>query len=427
MLAEAKGICMKRAIKATIIIVAAVVFIAAMSACRKENNEMTKKPEEFILGMDASCVPSLEASGVKYYDHEGNEKDVFEILSQNGINYIRVRVWNDPFTADGKGYGGGNCDVQNAAKIGKRAAKYGMQLLVDFHYSDFWADPSKQQAPKAWEGMNINDKTDALYNFTKESLKSIKAAGADIGMVQIGNETNGAMCGETAAELGGWQRITQLMSAGSKAVREECPDAQVVMHFANPEKPESYESYSANLDYYSVDYDVFASSYYPFWHGTLDNLAAVLSNVAEKYNKKVMVAETSYAYTEKDSDFYGNTLGSGTKQRPYPFTQQGQADFVKDVADTVANKVKNGIGVFYWEGTWISVGGGSYEENLTLWEKYGSGWASSFAKEYDAEDAGKWYGGCAVENQAFFDENGKATEALKVFNELRSEKILQEE
>ena len=119
MLAEAKGICMKRAIKATIIIVAAVVFIAAMSACRKENNEMTKKPEEFILGMDASCVPSLEASGVKYYDHAGNEKDVFEILSQNGINYIRVRVWNDPFTADGKGYGGGNCDVQNAAKIGK--------------------------------------------------------------------------------------------------------------------------------------------------------------------------------------------------------------------------------------------------------------------------------------------------------------------
>ena len=100
---------------------------------------------------------------------------------------------------------------------------------------------------------------------------------------------------------------------------------------------------------------------------------------------------------------------------------------MKDVADTVANKVKNGIGVFYWEGTWISVGGGSYEENLTLWEKYGSGWASSFAKEYDAEDAGKWYGGCAVENQAFFDENGKATEALKVFNELRSEKILREE
>ena len=105
MLAEAKGICMKRAIKATIIIVAAVVFIAAMSACRKENNEMTKKPEEFILGMDASCVPSLEASGVKYYDHAGNEKDVFEILSQNGINYIRVRVWNDPFTADAQGMG----------------------------------------------------------------------------------------------------------------------------------------------------------------------------------------------------------------------------------------------------------------------------------------------------------------------------------
>ena len=90
-------------------------------------------PEDFILGMDASCVPALEAGGVKYYDHDGTEKDVYQILSENGINYIRVRVWNDPFDADGNGYGGGNCDIENAVAIGKRATQYGMKLLVNFH------------------------------------------------------------------------------------------------------------------------------------------------------------------------------------------------------------------------------------------------------------------------------------------------------
>jgi arabinogalactan endo-1,4-beta-galactosidase len=170
-----------------------------------------------------------------------------------------------------------------------------------------------------------------------------------------------------------------------------------------------------------VDYDVFASSYYPFWHGTLENLANVLSDIAETYGKKVMVAETSYAFTAEDSDFFGNTIGDGSSiVKGYPFTQQGQANLVRDVIDAVANQTTNGIGVIYWEGTWISAGGESYEENKTLWEKYGSGWASSYAAEYDPVDAGKWYGGCAVDNQAFFTADGHATEALKVFALVRT-------
>lgn len=374
-------------------------------------------PDDFIMGMDASCVPSLEASGVKYYDYDGTEKDVYEILADNGINYIRVRIWNDPFDADGNGYGGGNCDIDNAVEIGKRATKYGMKLLVNFHYSDFWADPAKQMVPKAWKSMNIDEKSEALYQYTKECLQKLVDAGVDVGMVQIGNETNGAMCGETSANLGGWKKITQLMSAGSRAVREVCPNALVAIHFANPEKVTNYVSYSKNLDYYGVDYDVFASSYYPFWHGTLENLSEVLTSVAETYGKKVMVAETSYAFTAENTDMYGNTIGDGGGiVKDYPFTLQGQANLVRNVIDTVANKITNGIGVFYWEGTWISVGNESYEDNLALWEKYGSGWASSHAAEYDPNDAGQWYGGCAVDNQAFFDEKGKVLESLKVFS-----------
>ena len=126
--------------------------------------------------------------------------------------------------------------------------------------------------------------------------------------------------------------------------------------------------------------------------------------------------ETSYANTSVDTDFSGNTISDGGAfTKSYPFTMQGQANSVRNIVDTIKNKTTNGCGVFYWEGTWISVGTTSWEENSEKWEKYGSGWASSYAGSYDAKDAGKYYGGCAVDNQAFFDAHGKALESLKVF------------
>lgn len=367
-------------------------------------------PSDFILGMDASCVPALERGGVRYYDHAGQEKDVYRILAENGINYIRVRIWNDPYDEGGNGYGGGNCDLENAVTIGKRAAENGMKLLVNFHYSDFWADPGKQMVPKAWRGLSLDRKCDALFAYTKASLQHLADENVQIGMVQVGNETNGSLCGEKD-----WEAICRLLSAGAKAVREVCPDALVAVHFANPEKSGSYEAYAGRLADHGVDYDVFASSYYPYWHGTQENLAKLLSGIAATYGKKVMVAETSYAFTAEDSDFSHNTIGAGAEAAGYPFTVQGQADLVRDVIDMVANETENGIGVFYWEGTWISAGGSSWEENSARWEKYGSGWASSYAAAYDPQDAGKWYGGCAVDNQAFFDSKGHALESLKVF------------
>ena len=370
--------------------------------------------QDFIMGMDASSVLSLEAGGVKFYDFEGNEQDVFKTLAQNGINYIRVRVWNDPFDSQGRGYGGGNCTIDTALEIGKRATKNGMKLLVNFHYSDFWADPGKQMAPKAWAGMEIEEKTQALYEYTRDCLKKLKKAGVDVGMVQIGNETNGAMCGEKV-----WFNIQYLLSAGSKAVREVFPDALVAVHFANPETENRYADYASKLQYYNVDYDIFASSYYPFWHGTLENLRAVLTEIHEKYGKKVLVMETSYAYTPEDTDFNGNTIGEGSLVvKNYPYSVQGQANCLRDVIATVA-ATPGGMGVFYWEGTWISAGGASWEENSQKWEQFGSGWASSFAAGYDPEDAGKYYGGCAVDNQALFDAQGRPLESLKVFNLVR--------
>ena len=371
--------------------------------------------DDFILGVDLSSVIAEEESGVQYYGFDGEEQDIFLTLAQSGVNMIRIRVWNDPYDENGNGFGGGNCDVKKAIEIGKRATKYGMKLLVDFHLSDFWADPGKQMAPRAWKGMDIETKTETVYQFCLEALQSMKAEGIDVGMVQIGNETNGMLCGEKT-----WFNIQYLLQAGSRAVREVYPEALVAVHFANPEREGAYAGYAAKLDYYEVDYDVFASSYYPYWHGTLDNLASVLSDIADTYGKKVMVMETSYAFTDEDTDFSGNTIGEGgTYVKSYPFTVQGQANAVRDVIDTIANRTKNGIGVVYWEGAWITVGRNSWEENHEIWEKYGSGWASSYASVYDPDDAGKYYGGSAVDNQALFDADGKPLESLRVFNLVR--------
>ena len=369
-------------------------------------------PEDFILGMDASSVISLEDSGVKFYGFDGSEQDVFKTLAQAGVNTVRLRVWNDPYDENGNGFGGGNCDIDKAVEMGKRATKYGMGVLIDFHLSDFWADPGKQMVPRAWKNMEIEEKTESVYQYVKDCLEKLNTAGVNVRMVQIGNETNGALCGEKT-----WFNIQYLMQAGSKAVREVFPEALVALHFANPEKAGSYAEYAKKLAYYEVDYDVFASSYYPYWHGTLENLSNVLNDIANTYGKKVMVMETSYAYTAEDTDFNGNTISDGGGfAKPYPFSVQGQANNVRDVIDTVVNGMKNGIGVVYWEGTWITVGSSSWEENHALWEKYGSGWASSYAAGYDPDDAGKYYGGCAVDNQAMFGPDGKPLESLRVFN-----------
>ena len=366
---------------------------------------------DFIRAVDISSVISEENSGVVYKDFGGNEQDIFKTLKQSGINYVRIRVWNDPFDAAGNSYGGGGNDTDTAAKIGKRAAEYNIKTIVDFHYSDFWADPSKQMVPKAWADMDIDTKADALYNFTKESLEKIIREGADVGMVQIGNETTGAMCGET-----NWIKITKLMNAGAKAIREIDPNILIAVHFTNPEKPDNYEQYAKILANYNVDYDVFASSYYSYWHGTLDNLTAILKKISEEYGKYVMVAEMSYAYTSEDGDDFSNTIGDGgTFEKNYQFTVQGQADGISDVMEAVCNVGEKGIGVCYWEPAWIPVPGENYDDRFKLWEQFGSGWASSYSAEYDPGDAGIYYGGSSWDNQALFANDGTPLESLRTF------------
>lgn len=366
---------------------------------------------DFIKGADISSLITLEESGVDFYNDHGVQQDMLKTLSESGVNYIRVRVWNDPYDANGNGYGGGNNDLDKAIEIGKRATQYGMKLLVDFHYSDFWADPAKQKAPKAWANYSVAEKETAIYEYTKSSLQQMKAEGIDIGMIQVGNETTNSFCGEST-----WSNICKLFQAGSRAIREVDSNILIAIHFTNPERSGNYASLSALLNRYQVDYDVFATSYYPFWHGTLENLTTVLKEVADTYGKQVMVAETSYAYTSEDGDGHENTAPKNGQTLNYPITVQGQATAVRDVMEAVVNVGDAGIGVFYWEPAWLPVGTPeNLESNKLIWEEHGSGWASSYSSGYDPDDAGLWYGGSSWDNQAMFDFSGNPLASLKVF------------
>lgn len=396
--------------------------------------KVTGMCEDFIKGVDISSYLSEIDSGVQYKDFKGNILDkagFFTLLKEAGVNYVRVRVWNDPYqTIEGikYGYGGGNNDVARAAEIGKLAADAGLKTLVNFHYSDFWADPGKQKAPKAWSSYTLEEKKQAVEAITITSLNTIIDAGADVGMVQVGNETNNGIAGETF-----WTNMCEIFKAGSKAVREVSntrygldSKIKVALHFTDVHKAGNYTYIAKTLSDNGVDYDVFASSYYPFWHGTTSNLTSVLSTIASTYKKEVMIAETSYCYTYADGDGHGNTVGEDSDSfgMAYEVSVQGQATEVRDVIQAVADVGTAGIGVFYWEPAWIPVGvydktaenaQSLLETNKQLWNTYGSGWASSYASEYDPTDAGVWYGGSSWDNQAMFDFYGNPLPSLNVF------------
>lgn len=372
--------------------------------------------DDFYRGMDASAVLALENSGVKYYNFDGEKQDVFMTLAQAGVNYIRLRVWNDPYDENGNGYGGGNNDVATAIVLGQRATKYGMKVCIDFHYSDFWADPKKQFVPKAWEGMDIEEKSDALYNFTLESLTQLLDAGVNVGMVQIGNEINNGMSGETDVA-----NVRKLLTAGSKAVREAAANSGkeilVAVHYTNIDDMKKLDTLLTGLQVKEIDYDIVGLSFYPYWHGTIEDLKNAITHIRNTYGKKVYVAENAYCYTAEDGDGSANSVeGTDDLAEGYSASVQGQANEVRDVC--AAASEAGAEGVFYWEGTWIPVGPAD-ADNSDLWEKYGSGWASSYASGYDPKDAGQYYGGCSWDNQAMFDFTGHPLASLNVFKYLK--------
>ena len=390
--------------------------------------------EDFITGADLSSYIALKDSGVVFRDENGkplNDAEFFSYLRNGGMNWVRIRIWNDPYNSSGNGYGGGNNDLEKAIRLGQMVTNAGMRVLIDFHYSDFWADPKKQKAPKAWAGYSIEEKETAVYQFTLDSLNTLRSAGVDVGMVQVGNETNNGIAGETV-----WDNMAKLFKAGSRAVREFDKNCLVAVHFTDPQK--GYADIAKRLNDSEIDYDVFGSSYYPFGHGDAANLKSVLEYIVETYGKKVMAAETSWPTTLTDGDGYGfatpPSIPEMYKDQDYGVSVQGQADEMQELISKV-NEINDthpgkSIGVFYWEPAWISPyyikdsdgndDDSLYRQNFDLWEKYGSGWASSYAAEYDPDDAGVWFGGSAMDNSSWFDFDGTALPTAQIYSLVRT-------
>ena len=393
-------------------------------------SQVSYMTDDFARGVDISAVTALENSGASYSYLDGTSGDIFDILAGAGVNYVRIRIWNNPYDSSSpyKGYGAGNCDLYNAKVLGKRATDAGMKVFIDFHYSDFWADPAKQYAPKAWADYSLSYKKDAVYNFTYQSLEELLDYGVDVGMVQIGNETNSTMCGVGGLYDGVWDfssGVAELMQQGCYAVDDinssYSLDIQKVLHFTD--LLENGKWYAECIDELGVDYDVFATSFYPMWHGTTDDLADTLTYIAETYDKKVMVAETAYPYTYDNADTQGNNIGDSSAMvcSNYSVNVSGQAQALRDVFAAVAevnsSKWGYGLGAFYWEPEWIAV-------DSSTWGTYGSGWASSSSGNYELlyNDSVEYYsttdGGSTWDNMCLFDENGQAMKSLYVFNDI---------
>lgn len=322
-----------------------------------------------ILGIDVSTILEEYNNGAKFYDN-GRLLKKFEPLDMfrdNGVTYMRIRLWNNPYDSDGNKYLGGTCDLDNFLKLAKIAQDKGYKILLDFHYSDFWADPGKQKAPKEWENLTFGEVVDKVYEYTLETLKKIKDEDIDIGMVQIGNEiTNGMIHpygrliedGDNPRQ--GYEKLIELLKSGIKGVKEIYPNAKIIIHLERSYDQKIYNEYFNKLIEADVNFDVIGASYYPYWHGTMDEFFANMDN-CKKFNKELMVMELGYAFTLEDYILNNNgdinlvvnkdNLSSFAFTETYPLNKEGQARFIEDFLSRA--KEKNIGAVFYWEPLWI--------------------------------------------------------------------------
>lgn len=365
---------------------------------------------EFIKGMDLSTLIEVENCGGRFYDN-GEPGDAIGILKNYGMNLVRLRLWNDPYSEDGVPYGAGTNDLQRTVRMAKRLKEAGIDWMLDFHYSDFWADPGKQIVPKAWRGMTAGEMAQAVYEFTRSVMNTLREEGVAPGIVAVGNElTHGLLW--PLGRVPDFENIVLFLNAGIRAVRETAPEAKVMLHLDNGGNNRLYRSW---FDSYfaagGADFDQIGLSYYPFWHGTLEDLKANMQDLAARYGKDMIVAEVSMGHTLEDYASYEKLTpeqrkGMATKPElaekvPYPMTPEGQSSFMQDIMELIRDVPDDrGKGFVYWEPAWIPVPG--------------SGWANEEALAYTGE---KGPGGNEWANQALFDYDGNALPALKTIRD----------
>lgn len=361
---------------------------------------------DFIRGVDISMLLQLEEEGGKFYDN-GVQSDALTIMNNHGANYVRLRLWVDPYDSNGEHYGGGHNDYATTLAMAKRAKQLGMGVLIDFHLSDYWADPGTQSKPKAWTDLSYADLKSTLTSYVENTMNQFVSDGVTPDMVQIGNEISSGILwddGKVGDDDSQFEQLGDLLSAGISGVRNSnASDVEIILHLDNGGSNDLYTWWFGTLlEYYpNLDFDIIGLTYYPMWHGTMDELQVNLNDISAKYDKDVAIVETAYAYTLEDGDGLGSSFSSTDEETAgYDASAQGQIEFMTDLESIILNVPNNrGLGYFYWEPEWIPV--------------EGVYWGTEAGAAY-IEDTGTlsnpW------DNLTLFDFDGNALDSIDVLN-----------
>lgn len=368
-----------------------IISLLALASCTSNDgaggSPIIDPPEDagFYYGADLSYVNEMEDCGATYYNGEGQAEDPFSIFKNAGTNLIRVRLWHNPTWTNYSNY-------EDVKKTIARAKGEGMQVLLDFHYSDTWADPGTQEIPAAW-APQINNTValgDLLYNYTYETLSNLALENLLPDLVQVGNEINPMILQQGELEWPiDWNRNASLINKGIKAVRDVSAEHQkqigIMLHIAQPENGLWwFEQATSNG---VADFDWIGLSYYPIWSEyTLDDVGDAFRTLINTHNKRLMVVETAYPFTMENADGANNILGSDALISGYPASQQGQLNYLNKLREEIIEA--GGEGLIYWEPAWVST------DCSTQWAQ-GSHW----------------------DNATLFDHNYKATLGMKFYNQ----------
>ncbi len=284
--------------------------------------------QPFAKGADVGWLPQMEATGYKFYDSDGKEKDCLQLLKDRGMNSIRLRVWVNP--SDDKA--SGHCSKEETIAMALRAQKMGFRIMINFHYSDSWADPAKQFKPKAWENHTFPELLNDVYNHTFDVINSLKNAGVTTEWVQVGNEIPGGMMWPEGSTKN-WKQLGQLLNKGYDAVKAVDQNIKVIVHVDEGNNNKKFREFFDNATAQKVRYDIIGFSYYPYWikkdyTETIADLQFNLNDMAKRYGKEVMVVEV------------------GGEDNKIQNTKELLEATIKAVRNVPNNK---GLGVFYWE------------------------------------------------------------------------------
>ena len=364
-----------------------------------------------ILGIDTSAILESRNAGAHYFVNNQEVDPLVYLHDRNGVSILRLRLWLDPYTEEGHPYGGGTVDLPAFIKMAKEGLAKDYQILLDFHYSDFWCDPAKQWIPKAWAGLTLDEVAAKVYAYTRDTLLTLQEEGISLYGIQIGNEiTNGTLWplakltpSSSGGKREGYPALIKVLQHGVKASREVCPESKIVIHLERSYDQYIYQEFFDELVAAKLDFDVIGMSYYPYWHGTFKMLFGNVDMLRERYHKPIWIVETAYGFTTEAAHHEGETfiplvndtfLAQPNIHKPFPLTLEGQRVFTHELLRLA--KLHEVEAIFWWEPLWYPLKG----------LKWATDEGEAYAHETDRPTNNEWG------NQCLFNYQGHDNPAL---------------